>query len=482
MVASDAHVRVAKQAGPGMLRRGYSFDNGPRTVTTAAIDAAGTGSTGMTDHAAHSQMGHAGMAAMLDDHDAGLMFVAFVADPQSQFIDVQQALSAGDAQVQSMPDASPAKWHLAHTTWFFEEFVLGEHAEHAFLWNSYYDAIGERIERARRGLVTRPSLADVLAYREAIDARVHSAIVQRRLAPDALALVEMGLHHEQQHQELLYTDIKHALGTQPLRPAYREDLGGDAPGEAVVAPVGWIERPGGIVEIGAGADGFAYDCERPRHRVLLEPFKLASRPVCNAEVLAFIADGGYREPRLWLSDGFAHAQREGWTAPMYWEQRDGEWMQYSLGGLREVEPAETACHLSYYEADAIARWAGARLPSEAEWEHVASLFSATTDRGNFAEDDVLHPQAAPPTTSVAQLWGDVWEWTQSAFAPYPGFHPLDGALGEYNGKFMAGQQVLRGGSCFTPRGHIRPSYRNFFPPTARWQMTGVRLAADGGTP
>jgi ergothioneine biosynthesis protein EgtB len=390
-------------------------------------------------------------------------------------------LSAEDAQVQSMPDASPAKWHLAHTTWFFEELVLREHSEHAYLWNSYYDAIGERIERGRRGLVTRPSLADVLAYRETIDARVHQLVAQRRLSADSFATLELGLHHEQQHQELLYTDIKHALGTQPLRPAYRDELGGDAHGGASVAPLRWFEHPGGIVEIGAGADMFAYDCERPRHRVLLEPFKLASRPLCNAEVLAFIADGGYHEPRLWLADGFAAAQREGWVAPLYWDRSDGAWLHYTLAGMRETDPAETACHLSYYEADAIARWAGARLPSEAEWEHVASLFASTSDRGNFADDDVLHPHAANGD-GVAQLFGDVWEWTQSAFAPYPGFHPLDGALGEYNGKFMAGQQVLRGGSCFTPRGHVRPSYRNFFPPTARWQMTGVRLAADGGAP
>jgi ergothioneine biosynthesis protein EgtB len=394
-------------------------------------------------------------------------------------------LSAEDAQLQSMPDASPAKWHLAHTTWFFETFVLAQLGERlvepsfAYLFNSYYDAIGERIDRSRRGLVSRPSLAEVQRYRDDVDVKLQHALAEHRFDDATLAILELGLHHEEQHQELLLTDIKHALGTQPLRPAYRTPS--PASERAGVTPIGWIDRPGGIVEIGATGDAFAYDCERPRHQVLVTPFKLATRPMCNAEVLAFIAEGGYHEPRLWLADGYAHAQHEGWTAPLYWEQRDGVWVHYTLGGVREVDAAETACHLSYYEADAIARWAGARLPTEAEWESVASLFSATAVSGHFADDEVLQPRPATGT-AVSQLFGDVWEWTQSAFAPYPGFHPLEGALGEYNGKFMAGQQVLRGGSCLTPRGHVRPSYRNFFPPSARWQMTGVRLAVDGGTP
>ena len=382
-------------------------------------------------------------------------------------------LSAEDAQIQSMPDASPAKWHLAHTTWFFETFVLAEQSPWSYLFNSYYEAVGARVERDRRGLMTRPALAEVLAYREQIDARVHAALAAGRC--DA-AILELGLHHEQQHQELMLTDLKHALGTQPLRPAYREDLVRDRP--ASIVPVGWQTFAGGIIEIGAGERGFAYDCERPRHRVLVEPFRIATRPVCNAEVIAFVSDGGYREPRLWLSDGFATAQREQWTAPLYWEQRrgDGAWLHYTLGGVREVDPAETACHLSYFEADAIARWAGARLPTEAEWEHAASAQPIAV---NFADDDRLHPASAQGP-GLRQLFGDVWEWTQSAFAPYPGFRPADGALGEYNGKFMCGQLVLRGGSCFTPRDHVRASYRNFFAPGARWQMTGARLCSDGG--
>jgi ergothioneine biosynthesis protein EgtB len=315
----------------------------------------------------------------------------------------------------------------------------------------------------------------VHAYRHAIDVRIEEILGD---APDAdtLTTVELGLHHEQQHQELMLTDLKHVLGTQPTRPAYRADLA--RPASASVQPTSWTELAGGIIEIGAAAagdDAFAFDCERPRHRVVVAPYRLASRPICNAEVIAFIADGGYREPRLWLSDGFALARSEGWQAPLYWEQRDGEWWQYTLAGVREVEPAETACHLSYYEADAIARWAGARLPTEAEWEHAASAVELA---GNFADADALHPTAATGA-GLRQLFGDVWEWTQSAFAPYPGFRPLAGALGEYNGKFMANQLVLRGGSCLTPLDHVRPTYRNFFAPAARWQMTGARLAMDG---
>jgi ergothioneine biosynthesis protein EgtB len=371
-------------------------------------------------------------------------------------------LSAEDAQIQSMPDASPAKWHLAHTTWFFESFVLGARSRFAHLYNSYYDAIGERVARDRRGLVSRPALADVMAYRAEIDARV----VESACDP---ALVELGLHHEQQHQELLLTDIKHALGTQPLRPAYRKDL---PVVETRAEPMHWIDFDGGVCEIGAGSGaGFAFDCERPRHRTLLAPFRLASRPISNAEVIAFIADGGYREPRLWLADGWAYARAHDWTCPLYWERADDAWLVYTLGGVREVAPAETACHLSYYEADAIARWAGARLPTEFEWERAAQ---GARVEGNFADNDRLHPGASE------SLFGDVWQWTQSAFAPYPGFSPLPGALGEYNGKFMCGQLVLRGGSCLTARDHVRASYRNFFAPHARWQMTGARLALDGG--
>jgi ergothioneine biosynthesis protein EgtB len=364
-------------------------------------------------------------------------------------------LSAEDAQLQSMPEASPAKWHLAHTTWFFETFVLAPlgiarvRADYAFLFNSYYDGVGARAARDRRGLVSRPSLADVHAYRAEIDRRVLNAIVEDRA--DA-SVVELGLHHEQQHQELILTDIKHALGTQPTRPAYRNDLRRALQRSA---PLAFEAHAGGVVAIGAPPHNFAFDNERPRHRVFLEPFELATRCASNAEVMAFIADGGYRRPELWLSDGWAAVQRESWTAPLYWDDRGH---LYDLAGVRPIDPAEPACHLSFYEADALARWAGARLPTEAEWEH-AGVFEPNLD------EDRLHA-------------GPVWQWTQSAYGPYPGFTPLAGALGEYNGKFMSGQVVLRGGSCFTPRDHVRASYRNFFPPSARWQMSGVRFARD----
>ncbi len=390
-------------------------------------------------------------------------------------------LSVEDHALQSMPDASPAKWHLAHTTWFFETFVLGTigqpmHDERfGFLFNSYYEGIGPRVGRAGRGLMSRPSLADVLAYRTAVDERIVAALDVDALGEAAQASLELGLHHEQQHQELLLTDIKHALATQPLRPAYRTDL--DRLAHGAITPLVWIAIEGGIVEIGAENCGFSFDNERPRHRTIVEPFALAARPVCNAEVIAFIAEGGYTDPRLWLSDGFATAQREGWRAPLYWEHDDGFWTHYDLAGVRELDPAATACHLSYYEADAISRWASARLPTEAEWELAAA--NLRPREGHWADDDHLHPRAATGS-GLAQMFGDVWEWTSSAYAPYPGFVPLAGALGEYNGKFMSGQMVLRGGSCFTPRGHVRASYRNFFPPWARWQMAGVRFANDRG--
>jgi ergothioneine biosynthesis protein EgtB len=378
-------------------------------------------------------------------------------------------LTVDDHNVQSMADASPAKWHLAHTTWFFETFVLGRQSAWATLFNSYYETIGERVDRARRGTLSRPALDEVHAYRAAIDREIE----QRAGDLDA-ALIELGLHHEQQHQELLLTDLKHALGTQPLRPAYRADLPRTRAGS--VTAMTWVDFDEAIVEIGAAPRGFAFDNERPRHKTLAGAFRLAARPIANAEVLAFIADGGYRDHRLWLSDGFATVHREGWTAPLYWEQRDGAWLAYDFTGLREVDPAETACHLSYYEADAIARWAGARLPTEAEWERAAAGLRPRD--GHWADDERLHPRAAG--AGLAQMFGDVWEWTASAYTAYPGYRAPAGALGEYNGKFMSGQMVLRGGSCLTPRGHVRASYRNFFPPAARWQMTGARLAHDIG--
>jgi ergothioneine biosynthesis protein EgtB len=389
-------------------------------------------------------------------------------------------LSVEDHVIQPMPDASPAKWHLAHTTWFFERFVApGEPFDPAFdfLFNSYYEAVGPRVERARRGLLSRPALDRVHAYRAAVEDRVLRALADGALDDDALARLELGLHHEQQHQELILTDLKYALGTQPLQPAYRELPRGP---RSAPEPLAWHAEPGGIVELGAGDAGFAFDNERPRHRVLVAPYRIATRPIANAEVLAFIADGGYTDHRLWLSDGWQLVKAERWDAPLYWQRAGDEWASYELAGVRAIDPGQTAGHLSLYEADAIARWLGARLPSEAEWEHAARGAELA---GNFADDGRLQPDRAAAVSSartapLAQMFGDVWEWTASSYSPYPGFRPLAGALGEYNGKFMSGQHVLRGGSCFTPADHIRRSYRNFFPPPARWQMTGMRLASD----
>jgi ergothioneine biosynthesis protein EgtB len=378
-------------------------------------------------------------------------------------------LEPEDFVIQSMADASPAKWHLAHTTWFFEVMVLapalaigplrpGWHV----LFNSYYEALGARHPRPRRGLVTRPALDEVLAYRQEVEGRVLELLASKTATPRTLEMLELGLNHEQQHQELLVTDLKHLLFQNPLKPAWRTL---PEAGSTAAEPLQWIEWPAaGTVEIGHQGDGFAYDNEGPRHRQWLEPFALATRPVSQGEFLAFIEDGGYREPRLWLSDGWDAVQREGWEAPLYWTCDGGCWRQFTVAGMRDIDPAEPACHLSHYEADAYARWAGARLPTEAEWETLASKHF-----GAAADADRLQP-------SPSGNWGEVWEWTASAYAPYPGFRAAPGAEGEYNGKFMSGQMVLRGGSCASPPGHVRPTYRNFFPPSARWQFAGLRLA------
>ena len=389
-----------------------------------------------------------------------------------------EPLSAEDCQAQSMDDASPVKWHLAHTSWFFETFVLEGrlpgyttfHPDFRVLFNSYYQSVGPQHSRPQRGLLTRPALDEVLAYRRHVDHQM-LALLESPARSAPRATIELGLHHEQQHQELILTDVKHLFACNPLRPAYRPT---PPSAMAPAAPLTWCEYPEGMRSIGHAGDGFAFDNETPRHRVFLPAFTLASRLVTNGEVLDFIADGGYRRPELWLSDGWITVARLGWQAPMYWEQHNGTWLAMTLAGLRELHQHEPVCHVSYYEADAFARWAGARLPTEAEWEVAAA--DAVVE-GNFVEGGLLRPTSAPAGAPV-QLFGDVWEWTGSAYSPYPGYEPPAGALGEYNGKFMCNQFVLRGGSCATPRSHIRVTYRNFFPPAARWQFTGIRLARD----
>jgi ergothioneine biosynthesis protein EgtB len=391
-------------------------------------------------------------------------------------------LSDADATVQSMPDASPAKWHLAHTTWFFERMILEQNLpgyrafdpEFNFLFNSYYESIGARQPRPRRGMITRPSLETVYAYRDHVD-RAIASLIEDDLRPAVAELIELGCNHEQQHQELLLTDILHLFAQNPLRPAYK-DPGPIAVGETDRSPPGYRRFDGGVAEIGHDGMGFAFDCEGPRHRALIEPFELADRLVTNAEWMEFMADGGYRTPLLWLSAGWAMVQSEGWTAPLYWEARgDGYWSM-TLRGAQPVDPAAPVTHVSYFEADAFATWAHRRLPSEFEWEHAAR---GEPLRGNFVESGRLRPAPAlAGQTALRQIHGDVWEWTRSAFGPYPRFHPAPGAVGEYNGKFMCGQFVLRGGSCVTPADHMRTSYRNFFPPDARWQFSGLRLAGD----
>jgi len=395
-------------------------------------------------------------------------------------------LSDADATVQSMDDASPVKWHLAHTTWFFETFVLRDHVpgyalhdeRFPFLFNSYYEAEGTRHARPRRGMLSRPWLDEVLAYRHAVDA----ALLAAELPLEARALVELGCHHEEQHQELLLTDILHHFSVNPLEPA----MWPGAPKVPVAMPgeIGWIEGQVGEVQIGEdfspiqvstlSTTRFSFDCEGPRHRALLHPHVIADRTVTNGEWAAFIADGGYRTPSLWLADGWAWVQAEKIEAPLYWRQDRGAWTRFGLDGRRPIDPAAPVTHVSLYEADAYASWAGARLPTEAEWESAACGYDP--NGGNQLDD--AGPVEPRPSADGPAFFGDVWEWTGSAYRPYPGFRTAEGAVGEYNGKFMSGQFVLRGGSCATPRGHVRPSYRNFFYPHQRWQFTGVRLARD----
>jgi ergothioneine biosynthesis protein EgtB len=400
---------------------------------------------------------------------------------RAQSLNLAKPLSEEDCCVQSMPEASPVKWHLAHATWFFETFVLEKYEEGfrpflpAFrvLFNSYYNGVGEKHPRPRRGLLTRPALHEVMFYRKKVNERMEKIFAQFGGDENFHALVELGLHHEQQHQELMVTDIKHLLSLNPLQPAYREQEDEES---CAVTGMEWRAFDGGLVEIGHGGEGFCFDNESPRHRQYLNAYCLASRLVTNGEYLDFIADGGYHDPRLWLSDGWDWVQAGKIAHPIYWERKDDRWDEFTLGGKRTLDPGAPAVHISYFEADAYARWAGARLPNEAEWEHAAHAHSATdaADR-----QDRLHPRPAKHAAGLQQMFGDAWQWTQTSYAPYPGYRWPQGAIGEYNGKFMVNQYVLRGSSCVTPREHSRITYRNFFPATARWQFSGIRLAKDG---
>jgi ergothioneine biosynthesis protein EgtB len=401
-------------------------------------------------------------------------------------------LATEDFVVQAMPDASPTSWHLAHTTWFFETFLLARwepgyrpiNADYQVLFNSYYNSVGEQFPRPRRGMLTRPTVAEVFSYRQEVDRRV-SQLLSKLKGDEARAaaeIVELGINHEQQHQELILTDLKYLYSCNPLLPIYLRAETRDV--DSTFEPR-WTSFEGGIVEIGHAGHGFSFDNERPRHRVLIATYQLRSRLVTNGEYLQFIDDGGYSRPELWLSLGWATKNEQKWTAPLYWLKRDGAWHEFTLHGLRPLVEAEPVCHLSYFEADAFARWSGVRLPTEFEWEHAAQAAAADDHRtGKMpvppeTADAHYHPQRADHgRDGLAQLDGDVWQWTSSSYGPYPGFATAEGALGEYNGKFMCNQYVLRGGSCATPASHTRATYRNFFPPEARWQFTGLRLARD----
>jgi len=401
-----------------------------------------------------------------------------------------EPLQTEDFVVSSMSDVSPTKWHLAHTSWFWETFVLGPHApgyaspnpKYAFLFNSYYVQAGERHCRAQRGLVTRPTVKEVFDYRAHVDEHMLALLNRVGGEPEhpAIAILELGLNHEQQHQELLLTDIKHVFWMNPMRPAYARRSAEDA---RDIHPLDWHSVPEAITSIGHTGNGFGFDNERPAHRALVLPFRLATRLVTNTEYLAFINDGGYRRPELWLSNGWATAQERAWEAPLYWEREGTDWLEFSLGGgNRPLDPAEPVCHISYFEADAYARWTGNRLPTEFEWEIAARSAPVV---GGFVDARRFHPAPAggrAPLRSMEspleQLYGDVWQWTQSPYVAYPGYVPEGGAIGEYNGKWMCDQWVLRGASCATPRSHARTTYRNFFPSDARWQFSGIRLAAQ----
>lgn len=404
---------------------------------------------------------------------------AWYTEVRQQSLSLCSPLEVEDYQVQPMDDASPPKWHLAHVTWFFETFLLKTqqpdykpfHPQYEVLFNSYYNGVGKAHPRHKRGFLSRPLLEEVFAYREYVDEAM-LALLGGNLADDAAFAVQLGLHHEQQHQELILTDLKYNLGNNPLKPVYKPAT---PKGVDSAAPLDWHDHEGGLVEIGTGGHGsFVYDNEKPRHKVYLEPFQLASRTVTNGEFLQFIRDGGYERPELWLSDGWAHLAALGadrWRGPLYWREEGDEVFEYTLAGDAPLNLQAPVCHVSGFEADAYARWCGARLPTEAEWETAAA--SAPIE-GNFVDSRAFHPTVA----AADSLYGNVWEWTASSYGPYPGFKPFAGQLGEYNGKFMANQLVLRGGSCATPQSHIRATYRNFFYPPDRWQFSGIRLARD----
>jgi ergothioneine biosynthesis protein EgtB len=388
-----------------------------------------------------------------------------------------QPLEIEDYTIQSMPDVSPPKWHLAHTTWFFETFLLLPYLpdyqvfdpQFGYLFNSYYEAVGARHPRHQRGLLSRPTVAEVYQYRSHVDRAMTRLLSNISEDPNLGDLVTLGLHHEQQHQELLLTDIKHILALNPLHPVYRDDIQANL--ATTDRTFGWLKYPGGLYSIGHTGTEFAFDNESPRHQVYLPDYQLGNRLVTNGEYLEFIQAGGYQESKYWLAEGWATVQTQGWQAPLYWESIDDRWWVMTLGGLQQINIIEPVCHVSFYEADAYATWKGKRLPTEAEWE-IATV--NLPQIGNFLDSDRLQPRAA--NNLDYQFFGDVWEWTQSAYLPYPGFKIADGAIGEYNGKFMCNQMVLRGGSCITSIDHIRPTYRNFFPPSTRWQFSGIRLA------
>ena len=411
--------------------------------------------------------------------------LAHFVDVRNQTERLIRPLAAEDCVVQSMPDTSPAKWHLAHTTWYFETFVLARaiqdyerfDEEFAILFNSYYNLVGPQHPRPQRGMLTRPSLTAVRNYRHAIDARVRAFLeTHNEIDPQLAYVLELGINHEQQHQELILMDIKHLLSCNPLHPAYRDDLKPRA--ERTAPALRWHEYPDSERWLGHTGPGFAFDNEGPRHKRFGPAFALASRLTTNGDYLQFITEGGYQQPEFWLSDGWSTVRKQRWAAPYYWRNVDEQWFEFTLAGLVELDLGAPAAHVSYYEADAYATWAGARLPREDEWE-LAANSSAASAIGNFLEDDVLRPVAATGgSQQPAQLYGDLWEWTASAYAAYPGFQAPEGALGEYNGKFMCSQYVLRGGACVTPRSHIRATYRNFYYPHTHWHFSGIRLARN----